>query len=155
MGNRLENLRYIINKLIMENCPNESVYFVSHLYGVSYFCALLAIRRGLDPEIAATCGMLHDIYQVTAGTIEKHAIKGAGEAERILRAMNAYSNEEIAVITTAVSWHSKKRKVHEPYDEILKDADVLNHCLYNTGFPIIEKDAERYKNLLAELGCPV
>ena len=153
MSNRLEHLRYIVDNLIMENTPYQRRYFTVHLYEVSCFCTLLALRRGLDPELAATCGMLHDIYQITAGTIEQHAIEGAKVAEEILRSTKSYSDEEIEIIATAISWHSKKRKVHTPYDELLKDADVLSHCLYNTDYPIIEKDAVRYRNLLEELGC--
>jgi len=153
MVNRLEKIRCEIDRLIMECQPNNARYFFNHLYGVSEYCALLAVRRNLDPELAATCGMLHDIYQITGGTIEQHAVKGAAEAERILKSINAYSDEEIAVITTAISRHSKKRKIHEPYDELLKDADVLSHCLYNTGYRVIEKDAARFESLLEELGC--
>ena len=153
MAYRLEKLRDEIDRLIMEHQPYNARYFITHLYAVSEYCALLAVRRGLDPELAATSGMLHDIYQVTAGTIEEHAIKGAVEAERILRSMNAYSDEEIAVITTAISKHSKKRKFHGEYDELLKDADVMSHCFYNTDFHVIEKDAARFELILKELGC--
>jgi HD superfamily phosphodiesterase len=152
MANRLEQLRNEVDRLIMIHQPNNVRYFVNHLYGVSEYCALLALRRGLDPEIAATSGMLHDIYQVTRGTTEEHAVKGAKVAEKILKSMKAYNNAEIAVITTAISRHSKKRKFHEPYDELLKDADVMSHCFYNTGFQLIDKDVDRYEKLLVELG---
>ena len=153
MSNRLERLRFEVDRMITEHQPYNARYFINHLYGVSEYCALLAVRRGLDPELAATSGMLHDIYQVTDGTTEEHAVKGAVIAEQILRFMKSYSDEEIAVITTAISRHSKKRKLHDPYDEILKDADVMSHCFYNTGYPVIEKDALRYERLLEELGC--
>jgi len=153
LENRLEKIRRIVDNLIEENCPMSSRDFIIHLYGVSEYCALLAVRRGLDPEIAAVSGMLHDIYQVTAGIIEKHAVKGAVIAGEILRDTNAFSDEEIEIITTAISWHSKKRKFHEPYDEVLKDADVLSHSLYNTKFPLVEKDIARFEMLKKELGC--
>jgi len=155
MANRLEKLRNEIDSLIMKHQPRNSCYFINHLYGVSEYCALLALRRNLNPEIAATSGMLHDIYQVTNGTTEGHAAKGAIVAERILKSLHMYSDEEIAVITTAISRHSKKRKFHEPYDELLKDADVMSHSLYNTDYPLIEKDAARYYSILEELGCIV
>ena len=153
MSNRLERLRSEVDRLIRENQPHHARYFINHLYGVSEYCALLAIRRGLDPELAATSGMLHDIYQITAGTIEEHAVRGAEVAGEILRTLNLYSDGEIAVITTAISRHSKKRKLHDPYDELLKDADVMSHCFYNTDYPPIEKDALRYSRILEELGC--
>ena len=153
MSNRLENLRTIVEKLIMEYQPRNSSYFITHLYGVSEYAALLAYRRDLNPELASTCGMLHDIYQVTAGTTNDHGKKGAKVAKKILKSMGLYSNEEIEIIRTAIKRHSKKKKIHEPYDELLKDADVLSHQLYNTGFPIINKEKVRYENLLVELGC--
>ena len=149
--NRLEALRYKVNRLIDENCPDEVFYFVSHLYGVSRFCVLLAQMRGLNAELAATCGMLHDIYQVTEGIIQEHAVKGAVIAEGILKSMGQYSEEEISIITKAISKHNKKRKIHEPYCELLKDADVLEHNLYNPGFPVLEKEMVRYNNLCKEL----
>jgi len=154
MGNRLDILREKIDKLIFTKQPESARYFISHLYGVSDFCVLLALKRGLNTELAATCGMLHDIYQITHGTIEKHAVNGAVEAGKILKAMDSYSDEEISIITGAISTHSKKRAVHEsPYAELLKDADVLSHCLYDTDYPVIEKEITRYENLLHEFGC--
>ena len=186
--NRLENLRLEIDRLIMEKQAEKSRHFISHLYGVSGFCGLLALRRGLNAEIAATCGMLHDIYQITDGTAENHAVKGAETSKKILQAMNAYSDEEIEIITVAVAAHSDKvteveeakkilktmntyssddienitaemakrgeqSAVYEPYCELLKDADVLDHCLYNPDFPVSEWEIRRYKNIVIELGC--
>ena len=159
MNNRLEELRFVVKNLILENGHSVAEFF-SHLYSVSKFAAMLALKRGLNPEIAATCGMLHDIYQVTAGTSEQHGAKGAVVAEEILRQLGLYSDEEIKIITTAIHWHSKKRKVHGPYEELLKDADVMCHFFYNTDFPVkymgmfphLEKGRARYENLLAEFG---
>ena len=159
MKNRLEILRSKVDNLIMENGAYAGEFF-THLYSVSMFGAMLALKRGLDPEIAATCGMLHDIYQVTAGTTEQHAVRGAKVAEEILKQMGLYSDEEITTITTAIHWHNKKRKVHGPYEELLKDADVMCHFFYNTDFPAnylnlfphLEKGKARYDSLLMELG---
>ena len=152
MLNRLETLREKIDKLIMEKQAENARHFTSHLYGVSEYCALLAIRRGQNAELAATAGMLHDIYQITHGTIEEHALKGAVVAKEILESMGAYTDEEIAKITEAISKHSKKRKKHGPFEELLKDADTMSHYLYNTAFPIVEKEVERLDAILAELG---
>ena len=152
MKNRLEILRLEIDRLIYEKQPGDRRYFISHLYGVSSFCSLLALRRSLNAELAATCGMLHDIYQITAGVMKDHAIKGAEVAKTLLKTVKLYNDAEIETITTAISRHSAKKKVHEPYDEVLKDADVMDHCLHNPDFPVLEKEIARYKNLLLELG---
>jgi len=58
----------------------------------------------------------------------------------------------MAIVTSAISKHSDKNTIHEPYDELLKDADVMDHCFYNADFPIAEWEAVRYKNLLVEFG---
>ena len=153
MENRLETLRNEIDRLIYEKQPEKVRIFIEHLYSVARFCALLALRRNLNPEIAMTSGMLHDIYRVTNNTSENHAVMGAEKAAEILKAMNLYNEDEVILITTAISRHGDKSTIHEPYDELLKDADVLGHCLYNPDFPVSDWEVERYKNLLAELGC--
>lgn len=153
MENRLEILRVEMDKLIMAS-PRPRNYF-SHLYCVSHFCTLLALKRELNVELATTCGMLHDISNVTGNGGDNHALKGAEEAEEFLRTVNLYSDDEIEIITTAISRHSEKNVVHGPYDELLKDADVMSHCFYNHDFPVAEWEMARYKNLLAEFGIPI
>ena len=82
MENRLEILRQEMDKLIMQSSfPRK---FFSHLYGVSHFCTLLALRRNLNVELATTCGMLHDIANVNGGG-GNHALKGTEQAEALLR----------------------------------------------------------------------
>ena len=152
MENRLENLRKEIDKLILKRNPEDIHMCIAHAYGVTRFCTLLAMKRNLNIEIATTCGMLHDICWMTGRGSENHAIKGAEQAKDILQTMGIYSDDEIKLITTAISKHSDKSTVDEPYDELLKDADVMDHCFYNADFPIADWENERYKNLLAEFG---
>ncbi|MEN6314585.1 MAG: HD domain-containing protein [Clostridiaceae bacterium] len=153
MENRLEILRRKVDELVDLVQRDKQRYFFVHLYGVSHFGAILAIRRGLDPELASACGMLHDIYAVISGSYDNHAIIGSIEAKKILESINLFTNSEIDIITTAISRHSDKDKKHLPYDEILKDADVLHHCLYNPSFPVKEYEQSRYSNILIELGA--
>ena len=155
MENRLETLRIEIDRLIKEMQAEKARYFISHLYGVSHFCTLLAIRRNQNAELATVSGMLHDIYQITNNTSENHAVEGAKVAKKILQAQGTYSDDEITTVITAISRHSDKHSKHEPFDEILKDADVMSHCLYNPDFPVIEHEAWRYKSIMMELGCTV
>ena len=153
MENRLEILRNKIDRLIYDKQPEKIRFFIEHLYSVARYCSLLALKRDLNIEIAMTAGMLHDIYRITNNTAENHGIMGAEKATEILKTMNLYNEDEIAIIATAISRHCDKSSIHEPYDEVLKDADVLSHCFYNPDFPVSDYEAERYKNLLAELGC--
>ncbi|MHB8065084.1 MAG: HD domain-containing protein [Ruminiclostridium sp.] len=109
----------------------------------------------LNVEIATICGMVHDIYPLYTGVFEDHARKGAFYVKALLESLDIFSDEEIKLITQAVYRHSDKKIIDEPYDELLKDADVMYHCLYDSDDPIREKEIERYKNLLNELGCTV
>lgn len=156
MENRLETLRNEIDRLILRGNPEGNYdrlrMYISHMYGVARFCTLLAMKRNVNVELAATCGMLHDIYYMTGGNGDHHAAKGAQQAQAILKNLSTYSDEEINVITAAVLRHSDKRTIHGPYDELLKDADVMDHCLYNADFPIAEWEAARYENLRMEFG---
>lgn len=150
--NRLEELRIRMNALILDHDPQLICNFIAHMYGVSKFCTILALKRKLNPELAATCGMLHDIYYMTGGNSDDHAIKGAVQSENLLKEMKMYNDEEIELIVTAISHHSDKRAVHGIYDELLKDADVMDHCFYNHDSPIPEQEKDRYQQLLKELG---
>lgn len=153
--NRLEVMRLEVFRLIDAEQWGEKMYFLSHLYGVSDFCALIALQRGLDVEIAATSGMLHDIHQVTHGmsyaAMKRHAAKGSEEAAYVLRRVGLYSEEEISIVTAAISQHSDKANIHTPYDEVLKDADVMHHRLFPYD-PAKESEAQRYERLLVSLG---
>ncbi len=153
--NRLEVLRDEIDRLILIGNPDgdhrKIRKYISHMYGVGRFCTLLALKRELNAELATTCGMLHDIYYMTGGSVENHTVGGAEQAREILQSMNAYSDNEIDIITTAILKHDDKDAQHEPYDELLKDADVLDHGLHNINFPVNERETARYNNLLAEL----
>lgn len=151
MENRLETLRNEIDRLIFEGAKSENIrMYISHMYGVARFCTLLAMKRKMNIEIATTCGMLHDIYYMTGKGSENHALKGSKQAEEILKTMKIYNENEIKIITSAISKHSDKSTIHDPYDELLKDADVMDHCFYNIDFSIAEGEKERYKNILAE-----
>ena len=99
--------------------------------------------------------MLHDIYRVTDNIAENHDVMGAEKATEILKALDLYNDGEIAIITAAISRHCDKSLIHEPYDEILKDADVLSHCFYDPNIPVSDGEVERYRKLLVELGCAI
>ena len=155
METRLKKVRAEVDRLIRELHPTNERFFYSHLHGVSNYCSLLALRRKLNVEIATITGMLHDIYPLYTGEFKDHAIKGAAYAKQLLETLDIFSDEEIQLITNAVYRHSNKRSIDEPYDELLKDADVMYHCLYDPGDPIREKEVERYYMLLVELGCEI
>jgi len=101
-----------------------------HMYGVSATAVLLAARRGLDRELAAVAGMLHDLSSYTTGDPQDHAADSSRLAQELLDEIGGFSAREIALICTAIARHSTKEAVHTPFDELLKDADILQHELY-------------------------
>lgn len=122
-----------------------------HLYGVSQACALLAMKRNLDVELAAVTGLLHDIYAYSTGDRKEHAHKGAAMAKEVLLSLGSFSMEEIDMISRAVYRHSDKETVDSPFDELLKDADILQHYLFNPLSEVPGREAARLTNMKKEL----
>lgn len=153
--NRLEEVRKIIDPMLLEitdDVERRCAYI--HLYGVSQLAAMLALRRDLDPEIAAVSGMCHDIYAYCTGIIPLHDQNSAEMIRPIIRDMGTFSDTEQVTIISAVFHHSDKAHIHQPYDELLKDADLLQHYLYNTGLPVNKEKTIRLESVLAEFGLP-
>lgn len=150
---RLERLREVIDEILRQQPDQvESRCGFVHLYGVAATCAILALKRGLDPELCTTAGMLHDIWAYKTGSPANHAEFGAAEAERMLIESGNYTDEEILAIRSAILHHSDKQEIHDDMCELLKDADVLQHHLYNTSLPTHEKHTKRLSSLRKELG---
>lgn len=129
---RLEELRNEINTILysQKDAALQAEGWV-HLYAVSQNAELIALRRGLDPEISTAAGLLHDIYTFRTGEEKDHARHGSDEAIYILRRVGEWKDEEIAAIAGMISHHSDKDAVDGPLDECLKDADVFSHWLYD------------------------
>jgi uncharacterized protein len=123
-----------------------------HLYGVSVFCALLAAKRGLDGEICAIAGLLHDLATYESGDAADHAARSASRAEQLLAASGLFSPDEVMSLSQAISVHSAKGQTDEPLAELLKDADVLMHYLFNPDPKEFLATSTRLQSLLYELG---
>lgn len=150
--NRLELIRAKMDA-VAEAIPDASDRRAAtvHLYGVSMACVLLAQRRGQDEELAAVAGMLHDIATYKTGDSTAHAHRGAAMAEALLRETKLFSEEEICAVRDAIYSHSDKLNEHAPFAEVLIDADVLQHCLYDPSAPVAEHEKARFAKLQKEL----
>ena len=102
-------------------------------------------------ELARMAGYLHDIATYSTGISQEHARRGSEMARQILRSMDLFSKEETDKICTAILLHSDKRTVHGALDEVLKDADVMQHCMFDPGY-VSKKEKERFEKLCREFG---
>jgi uncharacterized protein len=131
---------------------DDRISAVNHLYGVSLAATILAKKRGLDPELAAMAGMLHDMHAYRTGSYDDHAHKGADLAREILTELQLTDEAETDLICSAIYHHDDKYAVDGPMDELLKDADVIHHTLNDTAKAVKEKEQARYDKLMKELG---
>lgn len=150
--NRILKVQDYVENFLQKNEGEMRAYGFIHLYCVSQACSMLALKRGENVELACIAGLLHDVSTYKNNDIADHAHKGAILAEGILRDMKVFTEEEIQLVCQAIYNHSDKAEVHAPLDEILKDADVLQHCLYDPLDRIPKKEKPRYAALKEELG---
>jgi len=158
MENRIETLRKFIENLLFSSAAEDRAVrfnYMSHMNSVSQFCALIALRRGENVELATMAGLLHDFYAFQTLNAENHAEKGAVLAREVLGELKVATDDEMNLICSAIRNHSAKGSVHSPFDEVLIDADVLQHCLYNFTIPIAEWEKSRFENLAKEFGLDI
>lgn len=81
---RLKELRAYVDNKLNKIDDDKRISAVAHLYGVALAAQVLAKKRGLDPELAAMAGMLHDMHAYKTGSYDDHAHLGADLARKIL-----------------------------------------------------------------------
>ena len=150
---RLKELRKYVDKVLnkMED-EDKRISAAAHLYGVSLAATMIAKKRGLDPELASMAAMLHDLYAYKSGSYNDHAHKGAELARKILGKLELTDEAETEMICSAIYHHDDKLVTDSPMDEVLKDADVIHHCMNDLSKAIKEKEQDRYDKLCTEFG---
>lgn len=82
--NRIEKVRGIVDTILLNMTDTaERRFAYVHLYGVAQACALLAMKRGENAELAVIAGMLHDISSYATIDSANHAQKSAEMARGI------------------------------------------------------------------------
>ena len=150
---RIEAVRKTVDKILlnMKDAEERRCAYL-HIYGVAQACALLALKRSENTELAVVAGMLHDIYPCAYTERNDHAHKGAEMARGILIDLGIFSEEETDLICRAIYNHSDKSTVNDPLDELLKDADVMQHGLYNPLREVRPQEKTRFSALATEFG---
>ena len=151
MTNRIEILREYIDDVLlnMTDVIKRRIAYL-HLYGVSQACTLIALRRNEDVELATMAGMLHDFYAFKFSDSKNHAEKGAILAREVLNELKITTDDESNLICSAIHNHSSKGDTFSSFDEVLIDADVMQHCLYNITMPVADTEKARFENLIKE-----
>jgi len=149
--NRLLFLETKLHQLILEQEGkleerDETLAWESIHMASSARCAwLLAMERGVDPELAACAAAVHDFGRILTGRQKGHAEAGYEPVKVFLRETGKFTEEEIEIIAAAVKNHSLKTETGSPIEEIVKDADVID-C-YQQGLPFDRPEKEqRYEN---------
>jgi uncharacterized protein len=119
-----------------------------HMASSARLAWLLALERGVDPELSAAAAAVHDFGRIISGCQSDHAEAGYGPVKSFLADLKMFTPEETEMIALAVKNHSNKTVVGTPIEEIVKDADVIDCYQYGMPFDRPEKK-ERYEAWLA------
>lgn len=68
--------------------------------------------------------------------------------------LKIFSNAEKNIKLPAIFDRDDRERVHGPYDEILKDAYVLQSYFHNRNGVFMKQDAERFQQVFHELALP-
>ncbi|MDR7522468.1 MAG: HD domain-containing protein [Armatimonadota bacterium] len=132
---------------------------IMHMYSSSQLAKLLAMRRGLDPELAGIAAALHDLGTVMTGRRADHAAVAETHIREFLAryhrdlaaGLPPITDEELSRILEAVARHSEKGVTSDDsLAELLKDADALDGYLH--GLPTGGARLERCRRTMQELG---
>lgn len=126
----------------------------AELCGISNFASMLAIRRGKDSEIAAIAGLLHNYYFYKTGIKTFLGHNSADAVRPILRSSQRFTDEEMSFILRSIFYQDDRLRSHGVYEDILKDAIVLQMYLQYKDNHVSDSDIHRLQNIFKELGMP-
>ncbi|WP_257031444.1 CHAP domain-containing protein [Paenibacillus sp. E222] len=153
---RVELVRALVLETLLttvNTSKNEEALF--NLFGVSSFASLLAIRRQQNSEIAAIAGLLHDFYFYKIGIKYFPGPNSADSVRPILRSTQIFTDEELSVILRSIFYQKDKHRVHGPYEEIIKDAILIQMYVQNPEDLFSDIEINRLQKGFVELGIPI
>jgi len=162
----VRRLNHILTMLLsdMKDLTDEGRDFpirwnIMHMYSSAQLAKLLALDRGIEPELAGIAGALHDIGAVMTKKHEGHAEAAEKWVHEFLEKYNSefgsrltpVTKEEIDKLVKAIVRHSEKEIYsNDPFVELLKDVDSLDGYLH--GIKTEGKRLERCRRAMRELG---
>lgn len=134
---------------------------IMHMYTSSQLAKLIALRRGMDMELAAIAAALHDIAVIVAKKKEKHAENAEPFVREQIRIYNEnevnvfkglrITKEEEDLLVKAIVLHSdKETESEDELVELLKDSDSVDRYLH--GVKTDEAYARRCRRVFDEFG---
>ncbi|WP_378952791.1 HD domain-containing protein [Pelosinus sp. sgz500959] len=137
-----------------ENSPEERDISLNweriHMVSCATVGRIMALKRGVDPELAAIACSVHDYGRIITGKQAGHADVGYEPLKIFLTESGYFSINEIEFLAQAAKNHSSKKEVGTPLEEIVKDADVFD-C-YQYGLPLDrEEQRKRLEIILNEI----
>ena len=114
------------------------VWSKMHMFSTTQLGKLLALKRGLDPELVALTCAFHDIYTMFTGLHKDHGVLAETIVKELVVEYNTQWRDELPEITPtevsrivrAIAVHSDKANISDdPLAELLKDADALDSYL--------------------------
>jgi 8-oxo-dGTP pyrophosphatase MutT (NUDIX family) len=135
---------------------------IMHMYSSSQLAKLLALSRGLNPELAGIAAALHDIGVVATKRHEGHAQVAEKYVDDFIEVYNAKAGIKLTPITRgerdqivkAVAQHSQKEiNSGDPFVELLKDVDSIDRYLH--GIKMEAAHLERFDKVIRELGLRI
>jgi len=117
-----------------------------HLVSCARNGYFLALKRGVDVEMAAIACSVHDYGRIITGQQQGHAAAGYEPLKVFLAESGYFSAAEIEMLSVTTKNHSNKAEVGTDLEEIVKDADILD-C-YQYQIPLTKGE---YKARLAKI----
>ena len=141
-----------------DNGRDLSIYWsMAHMITAAQLMRLLAVARGLEPDISAIAGAIHDIASMESGRHENHAARSLDYIDALIGEFNDNNQDcivteaEIQLLKGIIPQHSDKTVISDnPYEEMLKDADALDR--YFHGIETRKADMPRLIKALAGVG---
>ena len=160
----------LILQLLLEKAKEQSdvdrdqplEWSIRHMYTCSQLAKLLALKRGLNPEIAGIAGAIHDFVIIETGIFKNHGPNGVNLVRDFLKHYNKkfgenygfISDDEIEQIVKATFHHSdKKQYSDDKFIELVKDVDSFDRYLH--GKETYDFYLERTNRVLKDLNYPL
>jgi len=148
---RSDTVRSLVHEMLLEESVNEEGMLI-HLYGVSNFASILAMKRVQDTEITAIAGLLHGFYFYKTGIEDFPGPNSADAVRPILRSAEIFTTDELSIILRSIFYQEDTHLVHGPYEEIIKDAILFQMYFQNPDRSLSKIEISRLRNVFTELG---